>query len=65
MTMATFHTLNNPAIYKQLTDELEEKFPNQVNDLPYLELEKLPYLVSYTPAFIPQTWNANFTCSLP
>lgn len=46
MTVASFHVLNNPRIYKKLVAELESRFPNQMSDLPFLELEKLPYLVS-------------------
>ena len=46
MTVAAFHVLNNRKIYSKLVEELEARFPNQTEKLPFVELEKLPYLVS-------------------
>lgn len=45
MTVAAFNILYDRAIYQKLAKELEDRFPNQTDDLPFLELEKLPYLV--------------------
>ena len=45
MTVAAFNVLYNQEVYKKLVAELEAKFPTQTSDLPFLELEKLPYLV--------------------
>ena len=45
MTVAAFHVLYNQEIYKKLVSELEKTFPNQTEDLSFVELEKLPYLV--------------------
>ena len=46
MTVAAFNVLNNPAIYAKLVAELEAKFPSQTEHLPFVELEKLPYLTA-------------------
>lgn len=46
MTVAAFNVLYNQEIYKKLVAELESRFPNQTENLPFVELEKLPYLVS-------------------
>lgn len=46
MSVAAFNVLYNPKIYQKLVAELEEKFPNANQQLPFLELERLPYLVS-------------------
>ena len=45
MTVAAYHVMKDPTIYKRLCHELQSKFPSSDN-LPFLELEKLPYLVS-------------------
>lgn len=47
MTIALFHTLRNPEIYKAVSNELHDAFPNADKDteLSFMELEKLPYLV--------------------
>lgn len=45
-TVAAFHVMNNPNIYSKLVAELESKFQDPASELPFLELEKLPYLVS-------------------
>ncbi|KAK5118214.1 hypothetical protein LTR85_008194 [Meristemomyces frigidus] len=44
MTVAAFNVLNNPEIYQKLVAELEGAFPNPNAALPFVELEKLPYL---------------------
>ena len=49
MTVAAFNVLYNQEIYKKLVAELESRFPLQTSDLPFLDLEKLPYLVSLPP----------------
>jgi hypothetical protein len=36
-------TVNNQAIYERLVSELEIQFPDRHADLPFVELEKLPY----------------------
>jgi len=46
MTVAAFNVLYNPETYKKLVTELEACFPQETSDLPLLDLEKLPYLVS-------------------
>ena len=48
MTVAAFHIMRNPTIYHRLSQELEQAFPNPDVDLPFVELERLPYLVSLT-----------------
>lgn len=44
MTKAIFHTLNDPAIHKRLFEELKTAFPDKNQEMPYLQLETLPYL---------------------
>lgn len=46
MTVAAFNVLHNQEIYKKLVAELEDRFPHQTTDLPFVELEKLPYLTA-------------------
>jgi cytochrome P450 len=46
MTVAAFNVLYNQNIYKKLVAELENAFPNVNQRLPFVELERLPYLVS-------------------
>ena len=46
MTVAAFNVLHNPEIYKKLAGELTSHFPNPDSELSFVELEKLPYLVS-------------------
>lgn len=46
MNMAFFHVVKNPDVYRKLAAELQSRFPHQTSDLPFVELEKLPYLVS-------------------
>jgi cytochrome P450 len=47
MTVAAFHIMSNPQIYQSLVRELEKAFPVPNAELPYVELERLPYLVSF------------------
>jgi len=47
MTVAVYWTLSNPEIYRRVHNELKEAFPDSQANLPFLVLEKLPYLVSY------------------
>lgn len=46
MTVAAFNTLYNSKIYEKLATELETRFPDGTSQLPFVELERLPYLVS-------------------
>jgi cytochrome P450 len=46
MTVAAYQVVVNPEIYKRLTAELKEAFPDANQTLDYMALEKLPYLVS-------------------
>jgi hypothetical protein len=45
MTIATYHVINNPVIYKKLVTELKAAFPDPNARLDFQILEKLPYLV--------------------
>lgn len=47
MTVAAYHVVSNPKMYKALTDELREAFPDPGVTMDYLTLEKLPYLVRF------------------
>ena len=49
MTVAAFNVLYNPNIRKQVVAELTTKYPDQTSNLSFVELEKLPYLVSISP----------------
>lgn len=44
MTIAAFHTMNNPEIHSKLRQELVKAFPDDNAQLSFQELEKLPYL---------------------
>lgn len=44
MTVAAFNTIYNPEIYEKLAKELEYHFPDRASQLPFVELERLPYL---------------------
>jgi cytochrome P450 len=46
MTVAAFNVLHNPEIYRKLATELRTRFPDPDSELSFVELEKLPYLVS-------------------
>jgi len=46
MSVAAFNVLYKPKIYQRLVAELEERFPDRGQELPFLELEKLPYLTA-------------------
>jgi cytochrome P450 len=47
MTVAAFNVLHNPEIYEKLAAELRTRFPDPDSELSFVELEKLPYLVSH------------------
>lgn len=47
MTVAAYHVVINPQIYRTLVAELKTAFPNKTDALEYKTLEKLPYLVRY------------------
>ncbi|KAK2747805.1 hypothetical protein FQN57_001835 [Myotisia sp. PD_48] len=44
MTIAAYNVVTNPEIYKRLTQELVQAFPNPDAEMDFLTLEKLPYL---------------------
>jgi cytochrome P450 len=46
MTVAAFNAIYSPQIYEKLAKELEHHFPDRTTQLPFVELERLPYLVS-------------------
>jgi cytochrome P450 len=46
MTVAAFNAIYNTQIYEKLAKELENHFPDRMGQLPFVELERLPYLVS-------------------
>jgi cytochrome P450 len=46
MTVAAFNILYNQPIYEKLVAELETKFPDRYAELPFVELERLPYLTA-------------------
>ena len=46
MTVAAYHVVRNPDIYKRLTAELKATFPDPNTKLDFVSLERLPYLVS-------------------
>jgi len=45
MTVAAFNAIYDPKIYEKLAKELENRFPGHTSQLPFVELERLPYLV--------------------
>jgi len=45
MTITTYNIVSNKDIYRKLTAELKEAFPDPSATLDFLTLEKLPYLV--------------------
>jgi cytochrome P450 len=47
MTVAAFNAIYNEDIYEKLAKELENHFPDRTSQLPFVELERLPYLVSF------------------
>jgi len=60
MTVATYHLLSDPQIYQTLVQELENAFPDPNAELPFAELEKLPYLVSsFSPSLARRASNSN------
>lgn len=48
MTVAAYNVLINPDIHRTLTAELKAAFPNADENLDFLTLEKLPYLVCHS-----------------
>lgn len=48
-TVTLFNVIHNPAIHSRLLAELKTVMPKPDSNGPYLELEKLPYLVRPTP----------------
>lgn len=46
LTIACFHILDNPDVYRQLCQELKKVFPDPIMQPALPELEKLPYLTA-------------------
>jgi cytochrome P450 len=46
MTVAAFNVMRTPQIYQKLAQELVQAFPDSNAELSFIELERLPYLVS-------------------
>lgn len=46
MTVAAFNVIHNPVVYEKLAGELKSHFPHGFIRPSFVELEKLPYLVS-------------------
>ncbi|MCJ1462496.1 hypothetical protein MMC07_001098 [Pseudocyphellaria aurata] len=46
LTIACFHILNNPSVYRQLSQELKKAFTDPIMQPTLPELEKLPYLTA-------------------
>lgn len=51
--VGVFNILYNPEIHKRLLEELKTVMPEPESHAPYLELERLPYLVSIDTALSP------------
>lgn len=47
MTVAAYNVLADPEIYDKLASELSAHFPDRMEKLSYVELERLPYLVGF------------------
>jgi hypothetical protein len=45
MTIATYEVISDPEMYRRLTAELKEAFPNVNARMSFTDLEKVPYLV--------------------
>jgi hypothetical protein len=45
MTVATYEVISDPEMYRRLTAELKEAFPNAHARMSFTDLKKLPYLV--------------------
>jgi Cytochrome P450 len=46
LSLASFHILDNPVIFRRLRQELEEVFPDPAKPPSLAELERLPYLTA-------------------
>lgn len=46
LSTTSYFIVSNPEIYRKLTDELKEAFPDPSVELKFLALEKLPYLTA-------------------
>jgi cytochrome P450 len=46
LTIAAYNVVLNKEIYRTLTTELEEAFPDSAANLDFVTLQQLPYLVS-------------------
>ena len=44
LSVASFHIINNPSIFRRLRKELDEAIPDPSQPVNWAELEKLPYL---------------------
>jgi cytochrome P450 len=59
MTVAAFNVIYNREIYDKLAEELQTRFPDATSQLPFVELERLPYLVSRSPSVCVREYNAD------
>lgn len=46
LAVLTFHLLNNPQVLRKLQEELDHAMPDPEQQIPWQQLEQLPYLVS-------------------
>ncbi len=45
LTIAAYHSVADPQIYRKLSEELKDAFPDSREEISYAKLEKLPFLV--------------------
>lgn len=45
MTVSCYHVVKDPEIYHIITKDLKDAFPDDEEELSFVKLEKLPYLV--------------------
>jgi cytochrome P450 len=50
LNITHFHILDNPDVHKKLQAELEKALPGRYEPVELRAVEKLPYLVSFTPS---------------
>jgi cytochrome P450 len=58
ITVAAFNVIYNREIYDKLAEELQTRFPDATSQLPFVELERLPYLVSRSPSVCVREYDA-------
>lgn len=60
ITTAMFHVLNNPDIHEKVYQELKQAFPDKTQEMPFADIEALPYLVRHWPhsfLFLPNNYS--------